>query len=177
MLFLGDLACPDEKIERLSDCINNMTVFKDEIIVVNFEGNIVDNPDDRRPFTLYNLSRAADLFQQSEAVIASLANNHMYDYPAKILETKRLLESNGIGTFGLYEKDKILPYEFTDKKRKRFATPKMMLESWIAIMMNSCLRFLSTFLHIQELLFTALCTGILIWKYYRSQCIVRLQKS
>ena len=121
MLFLGDLACPDEKIERLSDCINNMTVFKDEIIVVNFEGNIVDNPDDRRPFTLYNLSRAADLFQQSEAVIASLANNHMYDYPAKILETKRLLESNGIGTFGLYEKDKILPYEFTDKKRKRFA--------------------------------------------------------
>lgn len=121
MLFLGDLACPDEKIEKFSDCINNMPIFKDEIIIVNFEGNIVDNPSERRPVTLYNLSKSTELFDQSERVIASLANNHMYDYPKKILETKRILESHGIGTFGLYENGRILPYEFTDKRGKNYA--------------------------------------------------------
>lgn len=103
MLFLGDLACPEETQDEFINCINGMQVFKNEIIIVNFEANIVNKPEERRRLTLYNLLNITNSFSQAKKIIVSLANNHMYDYPKKITETKMILENQGIGVFGLYE--------------------------------------------------------------------------
>lgn len=121
MIFLGDLACPDNRIDAFLDCINSMELFRDEIIVINLEANIVDNKDERKILTLYNNSKIVNSFGQAKKVIVSLANNHMYDYPGKILPTKESLENAGIGVFGLYEGDKILPFEYTDVNGKTYA--------------------------------------------------------
>ncbi|SEG13762.1 poly-gamma-glutamate synthesis protein (capsule biosynthesis protein) [Eubacterium ruminantium] len=121
MIFLGDLACPEQKIDDFIKCVNDILEFENEIIVINLEANIVDNNEERKELTLYNLSKITDAFKKSNRVIVSLANNHMYDYPEKILETKSILEKSNIATFGLYEGTEIKPYEFTDSKGRKYA--------------------------------------------------------
>lgn len=118
MIFLGDLACPDEKIDDFVSCINEMPIFQDEIVIVNLEGLFVDDLKQRRRPTLYNNSKLLNAFKQARKVIFSLANNHMYDYPSAIISTKLELESAGFGTFGLYEKSKIIPYEYETNGEK-----------------------------------------------------------
>ena len=114
MIFLGDLACPENRIDAFIECIDSMSIFKDEIVVINLEANIVDNVNDRRALTLYNVSKIVNAFGQAKKVIVSLANNHMYDYPNRILATKELLERAGHGVFGLYEENQIHPFEYKD---------------------------------------------------------------
>ena len=121
MIFLGDLACPEERIDDFISCTSQMQVFDNEVVVVNFEGVIVDDLSERKASSLYNISKIKDAFPQAEKVIVSLANNHMYDYPQKIIETKDYLEQNEIGTFGLIEDNKIKPYEYTDSNGNKTA--------------------------------------------------------
>ena len=121
MIFLGDLACPEDKIDAFLDCINHIDVFKDEVVVINFEANIVDSTDERKKLTLYNLSRITESFKQAKMVVASLANNHMNDYPGKILETKNILEKAGIKTFGLFENKIVEPLVFVNGNGEKIA--------------------------------------------------------
>lgn len=122
MLFLGDIACPDTRIKQFIDTINTMDLFKNQIVVANLEGCIIDDPQIRKTNSLYNVSGMKDAFIHSEKVIFSLANNHMYDYPDDIIKTKQFLEDNGIGTFGLFEDDgSIKPYEYTDRSGSTYA--------------------------------------------------------
>lgn len=121
MIFLGDLACPENRVNAFIDCINSMDIFKDEIVVINLEANIVDDVPERKALTLYNVSKIVNAFRQAKKVIVSLANNHMYDYPNRILATKEILEQAGIGVFGLYEGDQIRPFEYTDSDEINYA--------------------------------------------------------
>lgn len=98
-----------------------MSIFNDEIVVINLEGPIVDRIEDRKKSTLYNLIRITDAFPQAKKVIVSLANNHMYDYPEKLLSTKEALEERGIGTFGFVNDRSVIPYEFVDDRGEKFA--------------------------------------------------------
>lgn len=115
MIFLGDIACPDERLNVFIKWSANDKSFENEIVVLNLEANIVDKVYERKNLTLYNCSSIAKVFPQAKKVIVSMANNHMYDYPDKILATKHYLESQGIGCFGLYQNEEIVPYEYEDK--------------------------------------------------------------
>ena len=113
--FLGDLACPDERVDQFLSDVNSLDVFKDEIIIINLEGNIVEDAVNRNQHSLYNSSKIVSAFSKSKKVIVSLANNHTYDYPEHITRTKDILEENGIGCFGLKNDDgSFRPYEFSD---------------------------------------------------------------
>jgi len=116
MIFLGDLACPEERVEAFNDSISNITVLKDEIVVVNLEAVILDNGDNKK-CKLYNSPKVlGSLINNAKKVIVSLANNHMYDYPDEILKTKAFLEDLGVGFFGLQEPDgSIKPFEYEDE--------------------------------------------------------------
>jgi len=114
MIFLGDLACPEERFEVFQKWTASEELFRDQVIILNFEACIVDNAEERKNLTLYNVSNIADMFPNAKKVIVSLANNHMYDYPERIMDTKSYLEEQGIGCFGLYEGGKIIPYEFEE---------------------------------------------------------------
>lgn len=115
MIFLGDLACPPEKVENFNKAIDRLDILAGQTVVLNFEAVI---PFGRkiRPETLYNHESALDSLQKkARKVIVSLANNHMYDYPDAIMPTKEYLEERGIGVFGLLDPDGgIYPYEFED---------------------------------------------------------------
>lgn len=121
MIFLGDLACPQEKINEFVSCVNGIRIFDDEIVVVNFEANIVDVDSDRNGTSLYNVSGVVKAFSQAKKVIFSLANNHMYDYPEKIAQTAEILKKSDIGTFGLMHEGHIEPYEYVDENGKCYA--------------------------------------------------------
>lgn len=110
MIFIGDIACPQSKIEKFIDCIQNIKEFKNETIVLNLESNILEDESQQRQLTLFNSPQVIDAFRYSKKVIVSLANNHMYDYPSKILETKNSLEGVGCGVFGICERDGGCPH-------------------------------------------------------------------
>ena len=42
MIFLGDIACPEEKIQSFVDCVNRINVFDNEIVIFNLEANILE---------------------------------------------------------------------------------------------------------------------------------------
>lgn len=114
MIFLGDLACPSERVDAFNQAIDSIEALTDQIVVVNLEAVILW---DRRlkPNTLYNHPSVLDALQKkAKKVIVSLANNHMYDYPEEILNTKNYLEKKGIGVLGLYNNNSIVPYEIED---------------------------------------------------------------
>lgn len=121
MIFLGDLACPQEKITEFVSCVNKISYFDNEIVILNFEANIVDAVSDRNNISLYNVSEIVNSFSKAKKVIVSLANNHMYDYPEKIMETERILQKANIGTFGLVHGGLIEPFEFSDDDGKKYA--------------------------------------------------------
>ena len=119
MIFIGDIACPYNKAKEFTEAVSKIEAFKDEVIVLNLEANILDLSDEKRPVTLYNDPMVLDGFAGCKKVIVSLANNHMYDYPSMILPTCKRLENHGIGVFGFAEEDgTIKPYEFTENGQK-----------------------------------------------------------
>lgn len=115
MIFLGDLACPKERVDALNECVSALDLFSNELIIINFEAVVKLNGTTESD-TLYNAPDAIKALKtKAKKIIVSLANNHMYDYPDDILPTKSYLEDNGIGVFGLKEEDgSIKPYEYTD---------------------------------------------------------------
>lgn len=116
MIFLGDLACPAERVDAFNKAISDITIFQNEVVVLNLEAVILNDGDNKQD-KLYNSPNVLDsLLKNAKRVIVSLANNHMYDYPNEILKTKSYLEKHGIGVFGLCEADgSIKPYEYEDE--------------------------------------------------------------
>lgn len=115
MIFLGDVACPEERLDTFRKWTAEQEVFGDEVVVLNLEAAIVDDSAERKNLTLYNVGKFSECFPQAKKVIVSLANNHMYDYPEKIVNTKHYLECHGIDCFGLYDGGRIIPYEFEEQ--------------------------------------------------------------
>lgn len=116
MIFIGDLVCPSECVDLLKRNIASEDIFDNEVVVINLEANILCDNDVRKPLTLWNSPRIVELFHRAKHVIVSLANNHAYDYPEKILTTTDYLKKHGIGVFGLYNEDGSFdPYEYTDE--------------------------------------------------------------
>lgn len=119
MIFIGDIACPYNKVKDFTEAVSKIEAFKNEIVILNLEANILEPNAKQRPLTLYNAESVLNGFKESKKVIVSLANNHMYDYPSKIIPTKECLEERGCGVFGLREADgSIVPYEYEDDGRK-----------------------------------------------------------
>ena len=115
MIFLGDIACPYERVSAFTDAVSKIEAFKDEIVVLNLEANILEKWEEKKPLTLYNSPDVLKGFGKSRKVIASLANNHMFDYPDKILQTVEKLKSGGVLWFGLKEQNgKTKPCEIKD---------------------------------------------------------------
>lgn len=116
MIFLGDLACPPEKIRDLNLSVESLDVLSNQTVVVNLEA-VIQFEQRIKPDTLYNHVSVLDgLQKKARKVIVSLANNHMYDYPDSILSTKTFLEKKDVGVFGLLGGNgEILPYEFEDE--------------------------------------------------------------
>ena len=116
MIFLGDLACPPIKAVDFNNSVEKLGIFDGEVAVVNLEAVILSG---RKPImaTLFNHESVLDSLQKkAKKVIVSLANNHMYDYPVEIMQTKSFLENRGVGVFGLQNTDGSFdPYEFEDE--------------------------------------------------------------
>lgn len=107
MIFLGDIACPYERVSDFIDAVSQIDVFKDELIVLNLEANILNDGEKQKPLTLYNASTVLDAFSKSKSVIVSLANNHTYDYPDKIQRTIDILQSGGGKMFWSINRGKV----------------------------------------------------------------------
>lgn len=116
MIFLGDLACPPQRVADFNASVEKLDVLSGRTVVLNFEA-VIPLGLEIKPETLYNHPATLDSLQQkARKVIVSLANNHMYDYPEAILPTKEFLESKGIGVFGLAGPNgEPVPYEFEDE--------------------------------------------------------------
>lgn len=116
MIFLGDLACPANRIKDFNASVEKLGILSNEVVVINLEAVIKENGSVKEE-KLYNHPAVLDIIRNTaKKVIVSLANNHMYDYPEEIIATKTYLESLGIGVFGLQEADGgILPYEYEDE--------------------------------------------------------------
>ena len=104
MIFIGDIACPSLKVDSFISSIKNLGIFKNEIVVLNLEANILDEKENKRSLTLFNSPKVIDAFTDAKKVIVTMANNHMYDYPSKIQITASYLRSKNIGVFGICEK-------------------------------------------------------------------------
>ncbi len=119
MIFLGDLACPTERVDDFNEVVDRVSVLSNEVIVLNLEAVILENGSNKES-KLYNHPRALDsIIKNNKKVIVSLANNHMYDYPGEILKTKTYLENLGVGVFGLHEPDGLIkPFEYEDESGK-----------------------------------------------------------
>ncbi len=105
MIIFGDLACPTKEMANtLRQEIAHIGIFKDrDLILGNLEGVILDEKAIAKRGTLYNCPEVTKVFEKERGVVYSLANNHIFDYPEKIVSTKRLLEKEGIGTTGIFE--------------------------------------------------------------------------
>ena len=120
MIFLGDIACPNVRVAAFNNAVAKCKCFENEVIVLNLEATIA--PDDQvfSEETLFNSKHVLDSFlQKGRKVIVSLANNHMYDYPERILPTIDYLHSKGVGTFGICENDgSYVPYVYEESDVK-----------------------------------------------------------
>lgn len=105
MIFLGDVACPESMVVKFNKAIEDLDVFKNEIVVLNLEATFAEEGQSFDNKCLFNSKRVLDGFSYAEKVIVSLANNHMYDYPERIKSTIETLHSNNIGVFGICEED------------------------------------------------------------------------
>lgn len=115
MIFLGDLACPQERVAEFNNDVAALNILQDEIVVLNLEA-VIQRHGSTRKETLYNSPEVLQaIASKAKKVIVSLANNHMYDYPEDIISTKRFLEESNIGVFGLMNSDGgFSPYEYSD---------------------------------------------------------------
>ena len=101
MIFLGDIACPYERVSDFIDAVSQIDAFRDELIVLNLEAEILNDDEKQKPLTLYNALTVLDAFKKSKGVLVSLANNHTYDYPDKIQRTIDILKSANVKCFGV----------------------------------------------------------------------------
>lgn len=107
MIFLGDIACPYERVSDFIDTVSKIDAFKDELVILNLEANILNDDEKHKPLTLYNASTVLDAFRKSKGVLVSLANNHTYDYPDKIQRTIDILAIGGGKMFRSINREKV----------------------------------------------------------------------
>ena len=62
MIFLGDIAYPYDKVDEFTNAVLKVDAFRDEVIVLNFEANILEEADEKRPLTLYNAPKVLNGF-------------------------------------------------------------------------------------------------------------------
>ena len=48
MIFIGDIACPSLKVDSFISSIKNLGIFKNEIVVLNLEANILDEKENKK---------------------------------------------------------------------------------------------------------------------------------
>lgn len=56
MIFLGDIACPYERVSAFTDAVSKIEAFKDEIVVLNLEANILEKWEEKS-LSLYIIPR------------------------------------------------------------------------------------------------------------------------
>lgn len=59
MIFLGDLACPPEKVEDFNAVVDSLDVLAGQTVVINLEA-VIPFEQDIRPETLYNNESVLD---------------------------------------------------------------------------------------------------------------------
>ena len=47
MIFIGDIACPSLKVDSFISSIRSLGIFKNEIVVLNLEANILDEKENK----------------------------------------------------------------------------------------------------------------------------------
>ena len=71
MIFIGDIACPSLKVDSFISSIKNLGIFKNEIVVLNLEANILDEKENKRSLTLFNSPKVIDAFTDAKKVIVT----------------------------------------------------------------------------------------------------------
>ena len=102
MIIIGDIASPSlESSVKIKKFFNQLDFSKDQAVLFNLEGLIVDNCSlaDNKPI-LFNHSSILDAFETFKNKIAALANNHTLDLPEYLDSTKRLLDANNYISVG-----------------------------------------------------------------------------
>lgn len=123
MIFLGDIACPDERVDAFNEAIANSKCFDNEVVILNLEATFAESGQGFADETLFNSKKVLDAFlHKGKKVIVSLANNHMYDYPNRIVPTMKYLSNKGVGMFGICETDgQVKPYVYEDELGNKHA--------------------------------------------------------
>jgi len=100
--FLGDISVnwPNSKGNRYGSPFERA-----EYVIANLEGAIVNEVDaaslpHRKPLALYNSLDVLDILRIYNVRAVCLANNHMYDLGLPASQTKKILQSKGIASFG-----------------------------------------------------------------------------
>lgn len=122
LLFLGDIASPEEKDVQAIKKLAEKDFFKEKIVIGNLEGLLVDTKEPLKeyPSALFNHVKLLDVFNNSKRTILSLANNHIKDIPSKFNYTIQKLQENNIGFCGASEKKNETgkPFEFVEEGKK-----------------------------------------------------------
>lgn len=101
MIFCGDMAVPNKECaNKLVSAMEKSGIFKDETVVINLEGVLMDeNPKDTF-WKVYNDRNVVSLKNVCNKLVFNVANNHTYDYPESIQTMFRILKENDISFFG-----------------------------------------------------------------------------
>lgn len=119
MVFIGDIACPKEKLCLFRKSMDGIALFSGKLLVANLEGNVFSSQPNDAAETLYNDVGVLDCLLSAGKTVVSLANNHMCDYPKQIEHTVYELDKRGISWFGLTEPEgSIKPLEICYNDRK-----------------------------------------------------------
>ena len=115
ILFCGDMSVPNKECyERLSKNMDGTDLFKNQTVIINLEGVLLDGSLVDSFWKVYNDLSVINLKEHCKQLIFCLANNHTYDYPKQIKPMLDLLRQSGIKYFGIIENGEILPLEFED---------------------------------------------------------------
>ena len=101
LVFLGDISVgKDFKIKK------DFHAFKEaDIVLANLEGPIVSEEEretfrNKHSIALHNSEDVLQILKFYNIEAACLANNHIFDFPSPLENTKGLLRRAGIGSFG-----------------------------------------------------------------------------
>jgi hypothetical protein len=99
MIFLGDIACPNEKNALELDFIfkQNLDIFSNKNTICNLEGMISDEVSlDKNIPILFNHPKAIEVLKNNHLKVAGLANNHLLDLPEYFDNTTTILKEKEI---------------------------------------------------------------------------------
>lgn len=119
MIVVGDISIPNSDCaERLHTAIDEIGIFSGQTVISNLEGVTVQEIPEDSAWKVYNHAAGLHVFSDAEQYIVSLANNHIYDYPDRLLESLEILRKAGIKYTGVGEKRDPNPFIFMTEGRK-----------------------------------------------------------